>query len=226
MRSQDQRKATTPEEAFDDLPNTRIRLKCGDHAYFQGDRPKGVYEIRSGTMMLYKLMADGRRQVQDFASKGDYLALTFAERHSLSAEALTDVEICFVSRAAFDMAFMEKDSFRREMFTLVSSKLQASRDQALLLGRKSASERTASFILFLASRFEAPETGYVTIPMSRADIADYLGLTLETVSRMLNRFKKAGLIDLPQPSRFRLMDRKRLRTAAGDGDGSDILYAA
>ena len=212
--------------AFEDRPFHPLHLSPGEHAYFQGDRPKGVYEIVSGAMMLYKLLPDGRRQVQDFASQGDYLSLTFAERHALSAEALADVEIRFLSRQAFADAFMQDDRFRRDMFTLVSAKLQASREQALLLGRKSAKERTASFLLFLEKRFKEASSGFVSIPMSRADIADYLGLTLETVSRMLNALKKKGIIDLPHPSKFRVCDYDRLVAAAGDEDVHNIRYAA
>jgi CRP-like cAMP-binding protein len=102
------------------------------------------------------------------------------------------------------------------MLTLIGNMLRASREQSMLLGRKSAMERTATFLLFLNSRFADPRTLFVDIRMSRCDMADYVGLTLETVSRMMNQLKRQGIIELPQSSRFRIADRKRLIAAAGE----------
>lgn len=188
-----------------------------EHLYFQGDRPKGVYQIQSGTVILYRLTADGRRQIQDFATDGDFLALTFADEHDLSAEALTAVTATFVPRAAFDRTLQENAAFRRAVFTMIGDMLHAVREQALLLGLKSAMERTASFLIFLEQRFDQTADGFTMIRMSRCDIADYLGLTLETVSRMLNRMKQLGVIDLPRPDMFRVHEPMRLRTLAGEG---------
>lgn len=207
-------------------PRNILKFAPHEHVFMQGDVPKGVHEILSGTVILYKVMADGRRQIQDFVSKGEFLALTFADRHDLSAEALTDVETQFVSRRVFDTSLQDSPSFRRDVFTLISTKLQEAREQALLLGRKCAKERTATFLLFLESRFKNQTTGFIDIPMSRCDMADYLGLTLETVSRMMNRLKKTGIIELPQPNRFRISDRNDLIACAGDTEEDDFLYAA
>ena len=103
--------------------------------------------------------------------------------------------------------------------------LNASREQSLLLGRKSAIERTATILLFLDSRFADSATGFVDIRMSRCDMADYVGLTLETVSRMMNQLKRQGIIELPQPNRFRIVDRKRLVATAGE-PGDDVYASA
>ena len=198
------------------VPRNRLRFEPHEHLFFQGDQPTGVFQIISGTVILYKLMADGRRQIQDFASDGDFLALTFADIHNLSAEALTDVEVDFIAQASFDRALQDNATFRRSIFTLIGDMLNASREQALLLGRKCAMERTATFLLFLDSRFADPATGFVDIRMSRCDMADYVGLTLETVSRMMNQLKRDGIIELPQSNRIRISDRKRLIAAAGE----------
>jgi CRP-like cAMP-binding protein len=207
------------------VPRNRLRFAPHEHLFFQGDPPTGVFQIISGTVILYKLMADGRRQIQDFSSNGDFLALTFAEFHDLSAEALTDVEADFIARASFDRALQDNSAFRRSIFTLIGDMLNASREQALLLGRKCAMERTATFLLFLDSRFADPETGFVDIRMSRSDMADYVGLTLETVSRMMNLLKRQGIIDLPQSNRIRISDRKRLIAAAGELDEDEDVSA-
>ena len=211
-----------------DCGRTRNKLRFAphEHLYFQGDAPRGVYEILSGTVIQYKIMADGRRQIQNFASEGDFLAMTFSDIHDLSAEALTDVEVLFVPRAAFDHRLQEQPGFRRSVFTLVGQLLHNARAQALLLGRKNAMERTASFLIFLSKRFANALTGYVEIRMSRCDIADYLGLTLETVSRMMNKLKKIGVIELPQANSFRILDQNRLTALAGELEEEDYLVAS
>lgn len=210
------------------MANRRAAMQFAphEHLYFQGDGPTGVYQIVSGTVILYRLTADGRRQIQDFASAGDLLALTFADEHDLSAEALTEVEAHFVPRAAFDRALQEDAHFRHAIFTLIGDMLHAAREQAMLLGLKSAMERTASFLIFLEGRFHDPAGGYTPIRMSRCDIADYLGLTLETVSRMLNRLKQQGVIDLPRPDLFRVLDRTRLLALSGEHDADTSRSAA
>lgn len=206
-------------------PRNTVRFAPHEHLFFQGDTPRGVYEIVSGTVIQYKVMADGRRQIQNFASEGDFLALTFSEMHDLSAEALTDVEVLFVPRTVFDNRLQEQSQFRRSVFTLISQLLQDAREQALLLGRKNAMERTASFLVFLDQKFRDPETEFVPIRMSRCDIADYLGLTLETVSRMMNKLKKSGIIDLPQPNEFRVANHNRLMAIAGETEAYSYLAA-
>ena len=196
--------------------HNRLRFAPHTHLFIQGDTPKGIYEVLSGTVIQYKILADGRRHVQNFASKGDFLALTFADTHDLSAEALTAVEVQFVPRSVFDSRLQEQPAFRRAVFTLVSDMLHDSREQALLLGRKCAKERTATFVLFLNETYRDLQTGYASIPMSRCDMADYLGLTLETVSRMMNSLKKAGVIDLPQPNLFKVLNMSKLVSLAGE----------
>ena len=204
-------------------PLNIIKFAPQEHVFIQGDKPKGIYKVLKGTVILYRLMADGRRQIQSFVSGGEYLAMTFADRHDVSAEAITPAEILCTPRSAFDRRLQCDAEFRQRILTMMGSKLQNAREQALMLGRKSAMERTASFLLFLDGRFRNPETGYVEIRMSRCDIADYLGLTLETVSRMMNKLKQRGIIDLPQATRFTICKHERLTSLAGEVENfSDI----
>ncbi|MDJ0921914.1 MAG: helix-turn-helix domain-containing protein [Henriciella sp.] len=195
-----------------------LNLHPNEHLFLQGDRPKGVYKILSGTLIRYRVMADGRRQVQSFATEGDYVAVTAAEVHNYSAEALTNVVVAYVRRRTFDRLLHEDAKFQKQVFNLIGNTLQQAREQALLLGRKSAMERTATFLLFIEVRFRNPATGYTDIRMSRADIADYLGLTLETVSRMMNRLRKKGVISLPEPNRFVILQKQTLLQLAGETD--------
>lgn len=212
-------------ERVESQPLNVLRFRPQEHVFMQGDRLNGIYEVLKGTIICYRLMADGRRHIQSFVSGGEYLAISFAERHDVSAEALTDVEILCTPRAAFDRHLESDMAFRRGILTMMGHKLRSAREQALLLARKNAMERTASFLLFLDERFCDPKTGYVEIRMSRCDIADYLGLTLETVSRMMNKLKQAGIIDLPQATRFAICKRAQLVAMAGEVDGLEDLAA-
>ncbi len=206
-------------------PRNIVKYAPQEHVFMQGDVPKGIYKVLKGTVILYRLMADGRRQIQSFVSGGEYLAITFADRHDVSAEAITPVQVLCTPRAMFDRRIQDEAGFRQRILTMMGTKLQSAREQALLLGRKSAMERTASFLLFLDRRFRNPETGYVEIRMSRCDIADYLGLTLETVSRMMNKLKQRGVIDLPQATRFAVCKPEQLFSLAGEVDCLEDIAA-
>ncbi len=212
-------------DRFELQPLNVLKFSSQEHVFMQGDRLSGIYKVLKGTVICYRLMADGRRHIQSFVSGGEYLAISFAERHDVSAEALTDVEILCTPRAAFDRHLESDMRFRRGILTMMGSKLRSAREQALLLARKNAMERTASFLIFLDERFRNPQTGYADIRMSRCDIADYLGLTLETVSRMMNKLKQSGIIDLPQATRFAVCKRAQLLAKAGELDGLEDLAA-
>ncbi len=215
---------SVPNGAFGAVSGPGVRTSDfarGDHLFFQGDPHCGVFQIVTGTVTVYRLMSDGRRQIQAFAGPGDFLGLTLSADHDVSAQAVTDVEATFFPRAVFDRALRDDPDFRRAVFDLIGSMLMAARQQAVLLGRKCARERTASFLLEIAERCGAGASEYVEIPMSRCDIADYLGLTLETVSRMMSQFKQMGVIDLPRPHRFRLLDRARLVRLSGDDEADE-----
>ncbi|MEL7135251.1 MAG: helix-turn-helix domain-containing protein [Pseudomonadota bacterium] len=212
-------------ERVEPQPLNILRFSPQEHVFMQGDRLRGIYKVLKGTVICYRLMADGRRHIQSFVSGGEYLAVSFAERHDVSAEALTDVEVLCTPRAAFDRHLESDMQFRRGILTMMGSKLRSAREQALLLARKNAMERTASFLIFLDERFRNPKTGYVDIRMSRCDIADYLGLTLETVSRMMNKLKQSGIIDLPQATRFTVCKRAQLIAMAGEVEGLEDLAA-
>ena len=215
-------------EAADFLPASAgcrtLRFGPHEHIFFQDDAIGGVHEIRSGTVIVYRLLPDGRRQVQDFAGPGELLGLAFSGAHELNAETLGPVETVFLAQGAFEAALETDGALRKRTFARVGEMLSASRQQALMLGRKSAAEKTATFLLFLESRFQDAD-GYCVMPMSRSDVADYLGLTLETVSRMLSRLKAAGIIELPHPARFRIRDRARLMAATGDASESVAMAA-
>lgn len=200
------------------MTGQRRVFASAEHLFYQGDADRGLHKILSGTVTVYRVTADGYRQIEAFAGPGDYVSLCLSSTSPTSAEALSPVETDYVSRAAFERRLLEDAEFRAEVFRDIDKAAADARRQATLLACRCAKERVADFVLFLAGRFRPRADGYIPIPMSRCDMADHLGLTLETVSRMLNRLKQTGIIDLPRPDRFRIADIGRLRRQAGRGD--------
>lgn len=192
------------------------RLAPHQHLYFEEDPRAGVYEIVSGTVIQYSLLSDARRRIEAFSRPGDLMAFGVSSLHDENAEALTDVQVNFIPRAVFDAALCEVPQFRNSVFSRIEQMLGEARAQSALIGWKSALQRTASFCLFLEERFRDPANGLVRIPMTRRDIADYLGLTIETVSRMISRLKQIGAIGMPSPGEFRVLDRRRLVRESGE----------
>jgi len=197
-------------------PSVSRRLSPHDHLYFEEDPRSGVYEVISGTVIQYTLLADARRRIEAFSRPGDLLAFGFTGLHDENAEALTDAQVNFIPRSVFEAALRDLPGFRDAVFRRIEAMLREARRQSTLIGWKSAAQRTASFLIFLEERFCDPVSGIVRIPMTRRDIADYLGLTIETVSRMISRLKENGIIGLPSPAEFVVLDRSRLLLASGD----------
>lgn len=167
-----------------------------DQLFSEGDQAHRVFNVSEGVVRLYKLLADGRRQVVGFSLPGDFLGVTLAEQHSLSADAIGRVSVCSFPRADF-MRFVDGNlTVLRRMNEYASRELSRAQDRMLLLGRFTAEEKMAAFILNWRERLgPAGRNAAVTpLPMSRRDIADYLGLTIETVSRTFSRLEKEGLI--------------------------------
>jgi CRP-like cAMP-binding protein len=161
----------------------------------------------SGAVRSYKVLADGRRQVGAFYLSGDLFGLEAGDEHSFSAEAVTDAKILVVKRSAV-VALAERDhDVARQLWTITSRELRRVQDHILLL-IKTAKERVVDFLLEMAQR--APGSNQVDLPMSRQDIADYLGLTIETVSRTLTDLENMAAIELPTSRRVVLRNRAAL----------------
>ncbi len=178
-----------------------ITLSPDRTVFYERDAAEHIYNVFSGTMKIYKLLQDGRRQVLGFPSEGDLLGLALDEEYSYSAETLTPVTLCRVSRARLRGLATEFPALETKLLQITAAELAESQAQMMVLGRKSAQERIASFLLQLSEKSQrAGGTGNpLTLPMSRHDIADYVGLTAETVSRVLTQFAREGLITIPQP---------------------------
>jgi CRP/FNR family transcriptional regulator, nitrogen fixation regulation protein len=169
-----------------------------------------LYKVVSGTVRMYKILSDGRRQVSGFYLPGDIFGLEFADEHTLSAEAISDAKVLVVKRSALNTLAGRDRLVAQQLFALTGRELHRVQDRILLL-IKNARERVASFLLEMAQR--ASENNTIELPMSRQDIADYLGLTIETVCRTLSALETASAIEVSASSR-RIVLRDRAALAA------------
>jgi CRP/FNR family transcriptional regulator, nitrogen fixation regulation protein len=169
-----------------------------------------LYMVVSGTVRTYKILSDGRRQVSGFYLPGDIFGLEFTDEHTLSAEAINDTKVLVVKRSALNALANRDPLVAHQLFALTGRELHRVQDRILLL-IKNARERVASFLLEMAER--ASENNTIELPMSRQDIADYLGLTIETVCRTLTSLETASAIEVSACSR-RIVLRNRAALAA------------
>ena len=196
---------------------TKIERTAGETIFFEGDRATHVYNLTTGALRLSKLLPDGRRQIAGFLFPGDFLGITMEDEHAFTAEAVVDSSLCQFPRARFDGFVDTHPHLERRLYAIAAHELAAARQQLVLLGRKTATEKVASFLLMLAKGTSCAgpsEDTNIVLPMSRSDIADYLGLRIETVSREISCLKASRLIQLTSTQSIRLIDRSRLEAMA------------
>ena len=176
--------------------------------YGENEPADYIYKIVGGTVRTYRVLFDGRRQIGAFYLPGDIFGLETGNEHTFSAEAIEDCKIIVIKRSAVAALAARDNDVARQMWALTARELQSVQDHILVF-IKSARERVAGFLLEMADR--ASGGGVVELPMSRQDIADYLGLTIETVSRTLSRLQKSSAIEVPTSRRIVLRNRSVLR---------------
>ena len=196
-----------------------VHRVAGETLFFEGDSATHVYNLVSGAVRLSKLLPDGRRQIAGFLFPGDFLGITMEDEHAFTAEAIIPSKLCKFSRARFDAFVDTHPHLERRLYAIAAHELAAARQQVVLLGRKTAAERVASFLLMLDARRLSSGSGekldgLITLPMSRSDIADYLGLRIETISRELSALKASCVIRLTTTQTIRFVDRERLEQLA------------
>lgn len=192
-------------------------FRAKEMVFLEGEPAKFIYLVTEGTVRLLRTTPDGRRQLVGFACPGDWLAVGTGETYSHTAEALRDSRLKPMSRAEFDRRMSDDRSFVAQMMEVGAATLRQAEELLILLGQRSALEKVASFLLSYASRVGADD-GEIRLPMDRTDIADYLGLTIETVSRKFTQLKRAGVIALPTPSCVRIRDEEALQDIAGGAE--------
>jgi CRP/FNR family transcriptional regulator len=181
----------------------------------QGEASGWVYNLTAGSVRLYKLLPDGRRQVVGFALPGDFLGLSMSERNMFSADALTPTAACRFSRQEYSDFLDAKPHLLRRLHSMASHELTLAQDQMVILGRRTAEERIAAFLIGLRNRWMriSGNQVHIPLPMTRQDIGDFLGLTVETVSRMMTRLAREKAIVIV-PDGVRLLDVARLERLA------------
>lgn len=191
-----------------DLMGAAVNFGRNAEIFGEGEPADYLYKVVSGAVRICKLMSDGRRQIGAFYLPGNIFGLEAEDIHHFSAEAISDCTILVVKRSAFLAEATRDGAMLTELWTETMAHLHRAQDHMLLLGRKSAQERIAAFLLDMAGRLS--KQGAVELPMSRQDIADYLGLTIETVSRTLTQMERDGVIAIPVSRRILLTDPEAL----------------
>jgi len=191
----------------------RMQFAAGEEIYAQEEEADLVYQLVRGAVRTTRLMSDGRRHIGDFYYPGDLFGVEAGPEHRYSAEALGDCEVLVVKRAALKHYGAEGERLERMIWAATAQQLERTQDHLMLLGRKTACEKVASFLLDIADRFGGEVT---TLPMGRQDMADYLGLTIETVSRMLTQLQADGLVEFCACRRFRILRRAALARLMAD----------
>ena len=183
--------------------------------FSQGEDATSVFNITEGMARLYKLLPDGRRQIIGFALPGDFLGLSLSDKFSFCADAVDDMRVCRIPRSKFSQQLDEKPHLMKRLHEMAANELMIAQDQLVVLGRRSAEERVAVFLIGMRKRFATIHhlSPTVPLPMSRQDIADYLGLTIETVSRTFSKFFKEKTL-LNVPDGVRILDNDKLSALA------------
>ena len=178
---------------------SHARVSSKQAAYLKGTKIFGeadpadcIYQVVEGAVRSHKLLSDGRRQIGAFHLPGDIFGLENGDFHRFTAEAIADTTLRLVKRESLERVAKSDPATVRALLTMTTDNLQHVENHMLLLGRKNSRERVAAFLLEMNGRVTGPSV--VTLPMSRRDIADYLGLTIETVSRALSEFKRKGYL--------------------------------
>ncbi|WP_018185414.1 helix-turn-helix domain-containing protein [Kaistia granuli] len=189
---------------FIGLMGITLHYERGTEIVGEEDPADYIYQVIEGTVRTCKLLCDGRRQIGAFVMPGGYFGMEARGTHCFAAEAITDVTVHLISRSAAYAAAGREPEIARSLWEVTAQSLDASQRHALLLGRKTALEKIASFLSQMAERQGSDDE--IELPMSRQDIADYLGLTIETVSRTMTQLEGAGTISL-ETSRHVLLKR-------------------
>lgn len=176
----------------------------------EGDEAAAVYSVTAGVVRIYKLLSQGRRQVLGFALPGDFIGLALRNRYGFTADAVDHVRLCRFDRREFEQLLSRKPRLLSRLHSMATHELVIAQDQMALLGRRTADERVAMFILSMRDRWAkiAGKSATVELPMTRLDIADHLGITIETVSRTITKLARQRLI-INGPNAVRILDEQR-----------------
>ena len=195
--------ATTIERHPNGIRRTFIK---GEELFAEGDPAEFFYKVVSGTVRTCKLLSDGRRQIEAFHLPGDIFGLENGQDHRFTAEAVEDVVVVSFRRNRFTSLLHDDPAFGDQLMSSMICSLERAHDHMVLLGRKTAQEKLATFLLDMANRLSKGDR--FDLPMQRTDIADHLGLTIETVSRTLTQLVRDGLIKFGAAGRTIILNNR------------------
>lgn len=197
----------------------QVQMPAAATVFEEGQPADFMFSIASGSVKLYKLLADGRRQITAFLFPGEFFGLAVGGGYAYTAEAMTPALLCRFPRRKLDLLLEFAPRIEKRLLGLAINELAAAHEQMLLLGRKTAREKVATFLMMLSRRAERRglPASPIALPMGRTDVADYLGLTIETVSRTLTQFRREGVIALPDAGHAELLAPQQLCCIAEGG---------
>jgi CRP-like cAMP-binding protein len=185
------------------LIGATIRYTQDQEIHGEAERAKFIYKVTNGAVRRHKLLSDGRRQISSFHLPGDFFGFESEPTYRLTAEAIVDTVTVIFDRRSLERFAVRDSGTARQLWKLAVRELDHAVNHMLLLGRKTALERVADFLLEMDARMRP--TGIEELPMPRRDVADYLGLTVETVSRMISRLETEGVVKLIGPRRIKVL---------------------
>lgn len=171
---------------------SEFTYRRGSEIYGEKEPADYVYQVMAGTVRSYKLLSDGRRQIGAFHVPGDIFGLENGRVHRFTTEAVVDTAARLIRRESLETLAKNDGALAKNLLCMTTTNLQHAEDHMLLLGRKTSMERVVAFLIEMDRRLTA--TGILALPMTRRDIADYLGLTLETISRSLSYLRELGIL--------------------------------
>lgn len=200
------------------------KLAAGAAAFWEGNTASDIFQVAEGCLRLYRILLDGRRAIMGFVLAGETFGLSCQGRHRYTAEAVTPVRLRRISRARLRAMGEGAEQLQSLLLTKIFEEISAAQQHIIVLGQLGAEERVAHFLVSAACRTGADQKRPVIIdlPMTRQDIADYLGLTIETVCRALSKLKRDGLIALEGRHRVVLRRVGELQELAGDIENLDV----
>jgi CRP/FNR family transcriptional regulator len=202
------------EQTLSRAPLRRVEAK--EFVFAEGDPTTHVFRVETGAVALYKILTDGRRQIVGFAYPGDLIGLGAEGEHVMNAQAIKPTRLRCLPLSTLHHSAARDPALSFKLYEAVARELAATRALMLTTGQRSATERVVSFLLAFSRRSErnGQDPFDFELPMTRADIGDFLGLTIETVSRTFTRLKALGLIELPHSSRVKVVSIDRLESLA------------
>ncbi|WOS65397.1 Crp/Fnr family transcriptional regulator [Sinorhizobium fredii] len=195
------------------------RFAPGQAVFWEGDEAAHIFEVAGGMLRALRLLGDGRRIIVGFLRPRDLLGVSLKERYLYTVEAVSPVELRRFPRRRFEDEVARRSDLQRQLFSRLRDEMTAAQDQAVLLSRRSAEEKLANFFLMMARNDNCKQASIIDLPMTRLDIADYLGMTIETVSRTITKLSNSGVIAAPGRRSVTVLKMETLRSLA-EGDES------